>query len=81
MLLQSFKKMISLSTFALRMRQPSMCLEKLTSKMQEFRDRKTTHITREIERDNQKVNAWCEILHNKVIGPYFSLEKTITVNT
>ena len=36
--------------------------------------------TREIERDSPKVNVWCELLYNKVIGPFFFDEKTITTD-
>ena len=38
------------------------------------------HITREIERDSPKVNVWCGLLCNKVIGPFFFEEKTITAD-
>ena len=39
------------------------------------------HVTRELERDSPKVNVWCGILRNQVIGPFFFAEKTITANT
>ena len=38
------------------------------------------HITREIERDSPKVNVRCRVLCNKVIGPFFFDEKTITAD-
>ena len=29
------------------------------------------HVVREQVRDSPKVNVWCGVLHNKVIGPFF----------
>lgn len=34
----------------------------------------------ERERDSPKVNVWCGLMHNKVIGPFFFAEKTITAS-
>ena len=38
------------------------------------------HITREIEHDSPKVNVRCRLMCNKVIGPFFFDEKTITAD-
>ena len=38
------------------------------------------HITKKIKRDSPKVNVWCGLLCNKVIGPFFFDEKTITAD-
>lgn len=38
------------------------------------------HVTRELTRDSPKVNVWCGLMHNKVIGPFFFCEKTITAH-
>lgn len=32
----------------------------------------------EYVRDSPKLNVWCALFHNKVIGPFFFVEKTIT---
>ena len=34
----------------------------------------------EHERDSPKVNVWCGLMHNRVIGPFFFCERTITAN-
>ncbi|XP_071043842.1 protein GVQW3-like [Parasteatoda tepidariorum] len=31
----------------------------------------------EIQRDSPKVNVWCGLMHNKVIGPFLFTEKTV----
>ena len=36
------------------------------------------HVTREMERDSPKVNVWCGLLHNRIIGTFFFGEKSIT---
>jgi hypothetical protein len=36
------------------------------------------HVIREHQRDSEKVNVWCALYHNTVIGPFFFAEKTIT---
>ena len=36
------------------------------------------HDTCELERDSPKLNVWCGILHDKIIGPFFFAEKSIT---
>ena len=36
------------------------------------------HETYELERDSSKLNVWCEIMHVKIIGPFFFAEKSIT---
>ena len=38
------------------------------------------HLTRQIECDSPKVNVWCGLLCNKVIGLFFFEEKTITAD-
>lgn len=32
----------------------------------------------EAERNSPKVNVWCGLLHNKIIGPFFFEESTVT---
>ena len=34
--------------------------------------------THEIERDSLKLNVWCGTMHDKIIGPLFFAEKSIT---
>ena len=63
------------TAFALVMKQLFMCLKSLTN----IWGTENPHITREIERDSPKVNVWCGLLCNKVIGPFF-FEKTITAD-
>ena len=36
------------------------------------------HDTRELERNSPKLNVWCGIMHDKIIGPFFFAEKSIT---
>ena len=36
------------------------------------------HETDELERDSPKLNMWCGIMHDKIIGPFFFAEKLIT---
>ena len=36
------------------------------------------HETYELERDSPKLNVWCGIMHDKIIGPFFLAEKSIT---
>ena len=36
------------------------------------------HETYKLERDSPKLNAWCGIMHDKIIGPFFFAEKSIT---
>ena len=38
------------------------------------------HEIRELERDSPKVNVWCGIICNQVIGPFFFHETTITAD-
>ena len=33
----------------------------------------------ELERDSPKLNVWCGIMHDKIIGPFFFAEKSIIV--
>ena len=35
------------------------------------------HETYELERDSPKLNIWCGIMHDNIIGPYFFAEKSI----
>ena len=35
------------------------------------------HETYELERDSPKLNAWCGIMHDKIIGPFFFAEKSM----
>ncbi|KFM65620.1 hypothetical protein X975_08683, partial [Stegodyphus mimosarum] len=30
------------------------------------------------QRDSPKVNMWCGLMHNRVIGPFFFTEKTVS---
>lgn len=32
------------------------------------------------ERDSPKVNVWCGLMHNRIVGPFFFAEPTITAN-
>ncbi|GBM55079.1 hypothetical protein AVEN_145140-1 [Araneus ventricosus] len=41
---------------------------------------KNPHVSAQLQRDSPKVNVWCGLMHNKVIGPFFFTEKSITVN-
>ena len=34
----------------------------------------------EKERDNPKINVWCGLMHNQIIGPFIFAESTITAN-
>ena len=36
------------------------------------------HDTCELERDSPEQNVWCGIMHDKIIGPFFFAEKSIT---
>ena len=36
------------------------------------------HDTCELERDSPKLNVWCGIMHDKIIGPFFFAEESIT---
>ena len=36
------------------------------------------HETYELERDSSKLNVWCGIMDDKIIGPFFFAEKSIT---
>ena len=36
------------------------------------------HDTCELELDSPKLNVWCGIMHDKIIGPFFFAEKSIT---
>ncbi|GBL80159.1 hypothetical protein AVEN_29144-1 [Araneus ventricosus] len=38
------------------------------------------HVSAHLQRDSPKVNVWCGLMHNKVIGPFFFTEKSITAN-
>ena len=38
------------------------------------------HVTRELHRDSPKVNVWCGIMCNQIIGPFFFHETSITAN-
>jgi hypothetical protein len=35
---------------------------------------------REHERDSPKVNVWCDLMHDRIISPFFFAEKTVTAN-
>ena len=34
----------------------------------------------ERERDSPKINVWCGLMHNQIIGPFIFAESTITAN-
>ena len=36
------------------------------------------HETYELKRDSLKLNVWCGIMHDKIIGPFSFAEKSIT---
>ena len=38
------------------------------------------HATKELQRDSPKVNVWCGIMCNRIIGPFFFHEASITAN-
>ena len=38
------------------------------------------HVTRELQRDGLKENVWCGIMHNRIIGPFFLHEASITAD-
>ena len=38
------------------------------------------HATRELQRDSPKVNVWCGIICNRIIGPFFFHEASITAD-
>ena len=33
-----------------------------------------------LERDSPKINVWCGLMHNQIIGPFIFAESTITAN-
>lgn len=37
----------------------------------------TPHAVVELQRDSPKVNVWCGLMHNKIIGPFFFIETTV----
>ena len=39
------------------------------------------HATQEHVRDSPKLNVWCGLSHNEVIGPFFFAEKTVNGKT
>ena len=45
-----------------------------------FGDQNTPREIRELERDSPKVNVWCGFMCNRVIGPFFFHERTITAD-
>ncbi|GBM74191.1 hypothetical protein AVEN_104814-1 [Araneus ventricosus] len=38
------------------------------------------HVSAQLQRDSPKVNVWCGLMHNKLIGPFSFTEKSITAN-
>ena len=38
------------------------------------------HASRELQRDSPKVNVWCGIMCNRIIGPFFFNEASITAD-
>ena len=36
------------------------------------------HEYREAEKDSPKVNVWCGLMHDRIIGPFFFTEKTVS---
>jgi hypothetical protein len=36
------------------------------------------HIHREVVRDSPKVNVWCDLMKNRIVGPFFFMEATVT---
>ncbi|GBM47326.1 hypothetical protein AVEN_7772-1 [Araneus ventricosus] len=38
------------------------------------------HVSAQLQRDSPKVNVWCSLMHNKVIGPFFFTEKSVTTS-
>ena len=43
-----------------------------------IRGSENSHDTCELERDSPKLNVWCGIIHDKIIGPFSFAEKSIT---
>ncbi|KFM67501.1 hypothetical protein X975_22392, partial [Stegodyphus mimosarum] len=39
------------------------------------------HAVLKTVRDSPKLNLWCGLKNNKIVGPFFFSEKTITTNT
>jgi hypothetical protein len=39
------------------------------------------HAIAEHEHDNPKINVWCGLAHDRVIGPFFLAERTVTSTT
>jgi hypothetical protein len=39
------------------------------------------HVVREHMRDSPKVNVWCGLMHDQVIGPFFFQEQTVNMYT
>ena len=39
-----------------------------------------SHVVVEHQRDSGKVNVWCCLMHDKIIGPFFFAESTISAN-
>lgn len=38
------------------------------------------YLSREVVRDSPKVNVWCGVMFDRIIGPFFFIERTITAN-
>ncbi|GBN23484.1 hypothetical protein AVEN_91025-1 [Araneus ventricosus] len=38
------------------------------------------HAVQEVERNSPKINMWCALLHDTVIGPFFFAETSVTAN-
>ena len=75
-----WKRMITfLIAFVLAMKQLFVCLESLTNNARIWGS-ENPQVTRELQRDSGKVNVWCGLLCNKVIGPFFFQQKTITAD-
>jgi hypothetical protein len=39
------------------------------------------HVTCELQRGNPKVNVWAGLMHDKLIGPFYFLENTVTTSS
>ena len=62
------------------MRQPFHISGKLSKHNVRIWGSENPHATRELQRDSPKVNVWCGIIGNRIIGPFFFHEVSITAD-
>ena len=55
-----------LNNRGLEIEEEEMCQELSVSKLREYGE----HVFHKVESDSPKVNVWCGLFHDKVIGPF-----------